>query len=550
MRRRQTFRRWLVGVLLVAASAGTLDRPSAGQASPAAGSPPSLDDRVRLTLRARIPASGAAPRLELADRTFRASPVLPCFYERRGFAPAWSAAGVPVPAVESLLAALAAAGDHGLRPEDYRPAELARRAQAVRGEPEAGALADLDLLLSDAFLTFAADLWHGKVNPEAIYPDCDLDPGTVDLATVLAEGLAAGRVGAALAGLAPSHPGYVQLRRALARYHALAARGGPAPLLPGPTLHTGDRGERVAALRARLVEAAEADAAAPAETPPVAAAPDLFDDPLAEAVRGFQRRHGLDDDGAVGPATLAELNQRATDHVRRIAVNLERWRWLPRDLGRRHVLVNIAAFRLNAVADGRSVLELRVVVGKPYTRTPVFSSAMDAVVLNPSWYVPKSIASKELWPREAKDPGYLRRGGYEVGPGRSLRQKPGPNNALGRIKFLFPNRFGVYLHDTPARTLFGRTVRAFSHGCIRIEKPLDLAAWVLAGDPRWTPATLDTALATGREQRLALPGKIPVHVAYWTAWVDTAGTLHLGPDVYRRDDDLARRLAADRAVLR
>jgi murein L,D-transpeptidase YcbB/YkuD len=263
---------------------------------------------------------------------------------------------------------------------------------------------------------------------------------------------------------------------------------------------------------------------------------------LEQAVRGFQERHGLVPDGAVGPATLGELNQRPDDHVREIAINLERWRWMPRDLGKRYVLVNIAGFSLEAVDAGRRALDMRVIVGKPYTRTPMFGSTMKSVVLNPSWYVPASIANKELWPKARRDASYLRRNGYEVLPGGRIRQRPGAGNALGRIKFLFPNRFGVYLHDTPSHGLFGQTVRTFSHGCIRIEKPLDLAVWALRDDPQWTPQALETALATGRERSIPLSSRIAVHVAYWTAWVDDAGVLQVGRDVYGRDAELGRRL--------
>lgn len=498
-----------------------------------------VTDQVRLILRTELPASGAAPRLEAEGQSFRASPFLSCFYERRGFLPAWSVDGALRPEAGDLLAALAAAGDDGLHAGDYRPAALERLATAARSQPEAGRLAGLDLLLSDAFLTFAAHLRNGKVNPAAIYPDCALKPDGADLAITLEEALAANRVRAVLAGLAPPHPGYARLREALGRYRQIAERGGPEPVPPGAALRAGDQGERIAALRARLAEAAVSDAA---QTPPAAESPDLFDAPLEEAVRGFQRRHGLEEDGVVGPATLAEVNRRAEDHVRQIEVNLERWRWLPRDLGPRHVRVNIAGFRLEAVEDGRTALDMRVIVGKPYTRTPMFSSAMNEVVLNPSWYVPQSIATKELLPKARKDPGYLQRGGYELLPGSRVRQRPGPQNALGLIKFLFPNRFSVYLHDTPARTLFGRTVRTFSHGCIRIEKPFDLAVWVLGDDPRWTPEAIRAGIDSGQERTVKLSRTIPVHVAYWTAWVDEAGTLQLGPDVYSRDAGLARLL--------
>lgn len=536
----ELFRRTLLLFLTVA----VLTLPGVRGRPQLAAQDTAVADQVRLVLRSRVPASGTALRFQAGGQSFQASPDLACFYQRRDFVPAWSRGAVLRPEIPELLAVLAAAAEDGLRAEDYRPAELQRLAAALRSRPEAGGLADLDLLLSDAFLTFARHLRNGKVNPEALYRDCKLSRETADLATVLEEALAASRVRATLAGLAPPHPGYERLRKALGRYRRIAARGGPAPVPSGPTLRAGDQGERVAALRARLAEAAASDAAEPLAA---TAGPDLFDAPLAEAVRGFQRRHGLEDDGIAGPATLAELNQRAEDHVRQIEVNLERWRWIPRNLGRRHVLVNIAAFRLDAVEDGRSTLDMRVIVGKPYTRTPMFSGAMEAVILNPSWYVPRNIAVNEILPKARKDPSYLRRGGYEMLSGSAIRQRPGPQNALGQIKFVFPNRFNVYLHDTPSRTLFSRTVRTFSHGCIRIEKPFDLAVWVLGrDDPQWTPEAIRKAIDPGRERKVPLHRTIPVHIAYWTAWIDDGGTLRLGRDVYERDAELARLLQAGR----
>lgn len=498
---------------------------------------PPVQNPAQMVLRARLPVSGAAPRLMLEERSLLSSPLLSCFYERRSFAPAWSHGGALRPAAGELLSTLAAAEADGLRAEDYQPEALERLTRA--GQVDAGRMADLDLLLSNAFLTFAAHLRHGKVNPEAIYRDCALEHDGTDLAEVLEKALQQGRVRAALAELAPPHRGYGLLREALARYRRIALRGGSEPVLPGPTLRLGDQGERIAVLRSRLTDAAEADAdelLAPTESP------GLFDPPLDEAVRRFQERHGLEQDGVAGPATLAELNLPAEDHVRQIEVNLERWRWLPHDLGQRYVLVNIAAFRLDAVEDGRTALAMRVIVGKPYTRTPMFSSAISSVILNPSWNVPRSIVP-EVLARARREPSYLKREGFETLSGGRLRQKPGPRNALGRIKFLFPNRFGVYLHDTSAPTLFGSTVRTFSHGCIRIEKPFDLAVWALRDAPRWDAESIRAGIEAGRERSVPLPHKIPVHVAYWTAWVGDDGTLSLGRDVYLRDAQLARMLA-------
>jgi len=510
--------------------------------------PPADPGPLKVILRALIPASGAAPKLVLEGQGVRASTALACFYQRRDFSPAWSDGSALLPRTGELVAALAAAPDDGLRAEDYKLDALQRRAAAVRSTE----LADLDLLLSNAFLLYAGDLRNGKVNPAAVYPDCALGRDVTDLATVLEAAVQANRVQAALAALAPSGPGYQMLRAALKRYRVLAQQSGAAPVPPGPTLRLGDRGERVAVLRARLAEAAAADSPA-AGPPPPAASSDLFDPPLADAVRGFEARHGLEEDGVAGRGVLAELNRQPADRVSQIEVNLERWRWLPHDLdapddpGHRHVLVNIAAFHLEAVEAGKTVLAMRVIVGKPYTRTPIFSSAMNAVVLNPSWNVPAKIASRELFPKARKDPSYFQREGYEVLPGARLRQKPGPKNALGKIKLVFPNRFDVYLHDTSAPALFGRTQRTFSHGCIRIEKPFDLAVWALRDDPRWTPDAIRAAIDTGRERSVPLPTRIPVHVAYWTAWIGDDGALRLVRDVYQRDAQLARLLAGTAA---
>jgi murein L,D-transpeptidase YcbB/YkuD len=240
----------------------------------------------------------------------------------------------------------------------------------------------------------------------------------------------------------------------------------------------------------------------------------------------------------------------AEQRVRQIEINLDRWRWLPRDLsdsGERYIMVNIAGFHLDVVENGQPVLSMKVVAGKPTTRTPMFSGRMTNVVLNPYWNVPPDIARKEVLPRIAREPGYAEAEGLEV-QGTEVRQKPGPKNSLGRVKFLFPNRFNVYLHDTPARALFSRTVRSFSHGCIRIEKPVELAEYLLKDDPRWTPEKIAATIARGREAWVTIPNPLPVHLAYWTAWVDDAGTVQLRDDLYGRDKPLLKILGTEEAA--
>jgi murein L,D-transpeptidase YcbB/YkuD len=242
---------------------------------------------------------------------------------------------------------------------------------------------------------------------------------------------------------------------------------------------------------------------------------------------------------------------------------MERWRWLPRYLGRRYILVNIARFALEVIEDDKPIMSMRIIVGKPYQSTPVFNAAMTHLVVNPSWHVPISIAKEEILPLLRRDPGYLLRqnmrvyqgGGGEVDP-RSinwlqvsasnfpyrLRQIPGPHNPLGRVKFLFPNQFSVYLHDTSNRELFSRTVRTFSHGCIRIEKPLDLAEYLLRGDPQWNRDKIQQAIARGLERTITLPAAVPVYLLYWTAWVGEDDAMHFRDDIYQRDMSLEKAL--------
>ncbi len=519
--------------------AGAQEKPS----QPAQPVQSALQQRLRPILRALFPPSGEPPALPIAGGSFRAAPDLSCFYDRRSYAPAWIGERGVRPEADDLIAALADAPADGLDPERYRLADLRQRLAQVKGAP--GDLAELDLRLTDAFLRLAADLRNGAVNPQLIYPDCELDIPEVDLSAVLEDALAAGRLRAAIAGLAPAHDGYRALKAALAQARSLAARSGWPAVPDGPPLRPGDRNDRVAALRARL----EASGDLAADAPPPGAR-DLLDAPLQAALRGFQERHGLEP-GAAGKLTLAALNAPAEQWVRQIEINLDRWRWLPHDLGERYIMVNIAGFTFDLIEEGRPALSMRVVAGKPTHRTPMFTGRMTNIVLNPSWHVPASIARKEVIPHMNRDPSYLEREGFEVtgsGSSMQIRQKPGARNALGKVKFLFPNRFDVYLHDTPSRSLFSRTVRSFSHGCIRVEKPVELAEYLLKDNPAWTPQKIAAALAKGREQWVAIPRPLPVHLVYWTAWADAAGTLQLRDDIYGRDKPLLEILGTEKAA--
>ena len=437
---------------------------------------------------------------------------LASFYSRREFKPAWNAADAAL-----LLDIVRNASDHGLQPGDYHVDAIER----LTGNPSRAA--ERDLLLTDAFLLFGSHLLSGKVDAENIVPTWCLTPRTHDLAAALDTALDAGDVTTVLGGLSPDHPAYHRLRMALADYRALAARGGWMPVGKGPAMRRGDSGPRVDHLVQRLFATRDIDTIAPA-----------FDDVVEAAVRRFQHRHSLEEDGVAGVRTIAALDVPVEERIRQLELNLERWRWLPETLGSRYALIDIPSFSLQVIENGRTVLEMRIVVGKDYQRTPVFSSEIGEVVFSPYWNVPASIAAKEIWPRVSRDRGYLAREHMEVLSSGRIRQTPGPWNALGRLKFLFPNPHGVYLHDTPAKSLFARAVRAFSHGCMRIEQPVELAEYLLR-DTGLTREEIIARSESGIEKTVKVLHPLPLHVLYWTALVDESGVVHFTPDIYSRD---------------
>ena len=542
-----------MGILLLIGAAffpGILEHPAVEAQA--------LPDLVAEEIRGRIVSTGVSPKIRIGRELIYASVTLPLFYERRDYQPAWVGQGGPEPQAAVLMEAIAGAGGEGLNPAFYHLAELNRLQERIRedlsqGQPlDPDRLADLDLLCTDAFLIYGTHLFAGCLNPETIDPEWTALRADIDLADALEKSLEADALMETLKQLRPPQPGYIRLRRALAQYRDIVAGGG-WPLTPGgPTLHPGDSGDRVMILRQRLRVTGD-HPGEPAERV------GLFDEQLELAVTRFQWRHGLDPDGMVGPATLAELNVPAEDRLRQLAVNMQRWCWLPHYLGLRYILVNIADFKLDVIETGRLVLSMRVVVGRDYRRTPVFTDQMTHLVLNPYWNIPESIAIEDMLPKIKKDRGYLAAEKIRIFQGWSadapaidpgtidwdrvstgsfpyrLRQDPGPANALGRVKFMFPNKHNVYLHDTPARQLFQQTERAFSSGCIRVEEPIDLAAYLLQKDPEWSREAILAAIEKGEERSIPLPEPIAIHLLYWTAWVDQTQTVHFRKDIYGRD---------------
>jgi len=510
--------------------------PCAASSGWQAATPDSI--RQRLAALADDPQRSGAP--------VSAASLLTHFYAEREFSPAWD-----TPAkLESLLSAVEASRRHGLSPQDYNKLALLRLREAAALEPSAELAAELELLATDALARLARHLHQGKVDPVSIEPDWNFSSPMdgIDLADVLAALVDAPQLQEALHRLAPDDSYYTGLMNALARYRVIVARGGWQPVPEGETLRLGMASPRVGMLRSRLEISGD-------YRPEFRAGdPAYFDAELDAGVRRFQRRHGLEVDGLVGRRTLAALNVPAVARVDQLRINMERARWVFQDLEERFLLVNIARYRVMLVERGRVSWSTRAVVGQPFRQTPVFKARMSYLEFNPSWTVPRTILRQDLLPELRADPGALQRknmqlldfDGRPVDPASvdwatvpaqafpyMIRQRPGPGNPLGRVKFMYPNPHDVYMHDTPKRSLFDRAGRAFSSGCIRLEKPVELARILLDGT-EWDAAAIDRVIASGQTRVVNLPRPITVLTLYGTA-APSADGVDFAADIYARD---------------
>jgi murein L,D-transpeptidase YcbB/YkuD len=446
----------------------------------------------------------------------------------------------------ALVADVTGATADALNLGAYPLAELREAMNDADGRrPSAEQLARADLLLTATYVALGEDLLTGQLKPSSVSQSWYIDPAVVDVDSALARTLRAPRFDRGLAALRPASDDYARLRQALPRYRQLVARGGWGSVPEGPTLEVGERAPaaRLRALAARLdAEGLLGDAAAP---PDSATGRAVYDSALAGAVARYQAHHGIVVDSVLGAETVRSMNVPAEYRLGQIAANMERQRWLPHARGARYVLVNVPAFRLDAYENGKPTLSMRVVVGAEYEdrSTPAFADSMSTVVFRPYWNVPDEIAEKEVYPKSAADPDYWSRNHFEevTENGKTrVRQQPGDDNSLGLVKFLFPNDFAIYLHDTPEDQLFQQDVRAASHGCIRLEKPAELAQWVLG----WDAARVHQAMYEGEDdQQVALPHRVPVYIVYFTAYARD-GQLYFGNDIYGRDAEIVRAVAA------
>ena len=475
-----------------------------------------------------------------------AQPDVLAFYQAREFRPAWAGDGKMI---ADIRTALGKAYEHGLRNEDYALPRVAPGTDAARYE----------IAVTAAVLRYSRDVRTGRFRPSDIYGDASLPIPAFNAAAELNRAVANGSVGNYLADVSPRHPEYDRLATALARYRAIAEEGG-WPMVPGTTEIRLDRNdERLEALIERLTF----------EDPILDAKPKPARNDVRDAVKRFQARNGLVDDGRAGPETIGVLNVSAPVRVEQIAANMERWRWLPAQFESRYVMVNVPDQSVQYVSDGKVALKSKVIVGRKTSATPIIRTEIKTVVVNPPWNIPGDIAARDLLPRLKRNANYLATRNMVVtdGPpndptGRTIKwrnikpeefpyaiqQRPGPTTALGAVMLDSPNDFDVYLHDTPNKKLYDANTREISNGCVRVQEIFPLASLALTGDAEDGMGMINEARKTRQTQRIPLDKPVPVYFLYWTASADADGNVDFRPDRYGRDATLIAALAKGSAV--
>ena len=495
-------------------------------------------------------------------KEYRATTML--FYRTRGYRLGWFKKDKLVPQANTFLQVINKATREGLNPADYKVKDFNALFQQYQGAQEDSVKQklqqEIDVALSAAYFNYASDFYRGTVNPRKLDNiEWSVKRNKIKLHKALQTILRERSSRYPYYQFEPLHEEYDRLRTALAQYREIRKQGGwPKIENVKSNLHQGQTSAAVPLLRKRLLPANQATAPRPDSL--------VYDAELEKAVKDFQERHGLKPDGSLGKETLRLMNVPLDDRIDQIIINMERWRWIPKpkEMERKHIFVNIPEFELYAKDKGKTVFNMRVVVGKVMNSTPIFSDKLEYIVFSPYWYIPFSIIENEMMPHLLADPGWLERMDMEVVQGNgkaavpvdpysidwsaitketfkyAIRQRPGPKNPLGDIKFIFPNEHEVYLHHTAAEQLFNQTQRGFSHGCIRVEKPVQLAQFLLSGKPQWNEPTIQEAMHGGEERYENLKEKIPVYIVYFTSWVDDQGQIHFRDDFYGHDKELEK----------
>ncbi|MBK6959433.1 MAG: L,D-transpeptidase family protein [Nitrosomonas sp.] len=475
------------------------------------------------------------------------------FYIARNYQPVWVTQESGSSLLETAFTFIASAESEGLDSHDYQLQQLLQlQQQASQSLPAA---IDLEVHTTHALLTLARDLSRGRFTAVKADSDWHIPQLDFDAVPFLVEAIKTNRLQQSLNDLSPKQPSYQLLKKTLARYQTLLSSHTEWITIPStPSIHPGTTNAIIPLIRQRIAQAYAADGIDEYHLAPTESA--HYDDELVTAIQAFQAQHGLNTDGVIGKNTIRALNVPLDRKIRQLRINMERLRWLPRNLGERYVLVNTAGFRLTVVEKEKPVLDMRIIVGRDYRSTPTFNGRLSHMILNPYWNIPDSIARKDLLPKQQSDPSHFTSLNIKVFPSHDrnaeaidpdtidwqaikhrfpyvLRQDPGKNNALGRIKFMFSNSFDIYLHDTPSKSLFQRDIRTFSSGCIRLEKPLEFAAFALGKQE--LPEKFLADMENGQTATVHLPKPLPVYLVYITAWIDEQEKVHFSSDIYDRD---------------
>ena len=547
----------LMGLLTLIGT--TAPAATTGSVTPTAPEPPALTRELEKQLAEFVSPAATAPSARPSDTD--CSNEVAAAYRARKFTPAWFAGTRPSSRAAALRSVLEASGDEGLWPPRYRTADMAR----IWAKADTASRARLEIVLTEGLCRYLRDLTQGRSELRSVEQTTarTSDASVTALRATLQKALDATQIETLLRQLPPQDAEYQQLKTALRDLRQRARQGGWKSVATGPLLKPGTSDPRIPAIRQRLAASGDFSGALSSSS--------TYDAELAKAVRRFQRRHGLPQEGIIGAATVSTLNVTAEERVRQLIINLERRRWSPPRPAGRQIVVNIPGFELVALRDTHTELEMPVVVGKAYQQTPVFDEKMEYLEFNPDWLVPPPLAAAEFLPELQQDPTRLARKHIRIfkGLGRdapevdpksvdwktitpttmiryAFRQDPGPWNALGRLKFMFPNPYNVYLHDTSEPQFFAERQRTFSHGCIRLSRPEELAAWVLEGlEPPWDRPRIRATLAGGQPSKVPLAKPIPIRLAYHTVLFKGDPLLHFLPDVYGRDALLERALLAE-----